>query len=60
MQRINSEDLQRFGFTALDNANIQKYIQGLGILFGDIADKDILSYQSPTNGLVFTSSPSDL
>ena len=60
LQRINREDLERFGFTAIDNANIQKYIQGLGILFGDIADKDILSYQSPTNGLVFTSSPSDL
>ena len=32
LQRINSEDLQIFGFTALDNANIQKYIQGLGCL----------------------------
>ena len=33
------------GLASLDSASIMEYIQGLGILFGDISDKDITTYQ---------------
>ena len=47
------------GLASLNSASIMEYIQGLRILFGDISDKDITTYQSPTDGLIFTSSPTD-
>ena len=45
---------------SLDSASIMKYIQLLGILIEDISDKDIRTYQAPTDRLIFTSSPTDL
>ena len=57
---ISKDDMNMLGLASLDDASIKKYIQGLGILFGDISDKDIMTYQSPTDGLIFTSSPTDL
>ena len=48
------------GLASLDSASIMEYIQGLEILFGDISDKDITTYQSPTDGLILYSSPTDL
>ena len=43
-----------------DSAGIMKYIQGLRILFGDISDGDITTYQSLTDGLIFNSPLTDL
>ena len=57
---ISKDDLSKLGLSSIDNSSIQKYIQGLGVLFGDISDQDITTYQSPTDGLIFTSSPTDL
>lgn len=59
-ETIYKDEMKKYGLNNLDNDSIQKYIQELGVLFGDISDNDITTYKSPTDGLIFTSSPTDL
>lgn len=58
-EKINEDELMEMGIDSV-KGGFERYIKSLGTTFGNIKDEDLMNYESPTQGLKFTSAPTDL
>jgi len=59
-ETLTKDEMSKLGMSSKTEGDAKKYIQSLGVLFGDLSDADINQYRSPLEGLVFTSKPENL